>query len=192
MTETIRVVDPSEGGRLAEIGEITALAYLADGLIDAAHPYTKTLRDAQARARDAILLAMVDGEGGEGAVVGTLTVVAPGTPFAELAQGEDYELRMLAVSPIERGRGIGEKLTLAGMDMAVQAGAKQVVLSTMESMHAAHRLYERLGFRRREDLDWVVSDDSQGGASRLTEAQFQADPSTVARGVRLIGYSWAP
>ncbi len=192
MTESIRVVDPSESGRLAEVGEITALAYLADGLIDAAHPYARTLRDAHARAVNATLLAMVDGEGGEGAIVGTLTVVPPGSPFVELASDGEFELRMLAVSPIERGRGIGAKLTQAGMDMAVERGAQRVVLSTMENMHAAHRLYERLGFTRREDLDWVVADNADGTVTKVTVEQFIADPSSAVRGVKLIGYSWEP
>jgi ribosomal protein S18 acetylase RimI-like enzyme len=192
MTEAIRIIKPDEQTRLAEIGELSALAYLADGIIDASHPYTATLRDAHARARDATLLAMADGERGEGAIVGTVTLVPPGSPFVELAKGDEFELRMLAVSPIERGRGIGGKLTRAGMDMAIERGARRIVLSTMESMHAAHRLYERLGFARREDLDWVVADNPDGSVTRLTTEQFTADPSLAVRGVQLIGYSWEP
>lgn len=192
MTEAIRVIQPDEQTRLAEIGELSALAYLADGIIDAAHPYTGLLRDAHARARDAILLAMADGESGEGAIVGTVTLVPPGSSFTELAKEDEFELRMLAVSPIERGRGIGAKLTRAGMDMAIERGAKRIVLSTMESMHAAHRLYERLGFQRREDLDWVVVDTPDGKISRLTSEQFAADPSLAVRGIHLVGYSWEP
>lgn len=192
MSELIRVIQPTESGRLAEVGEMTALAYLADGLIDVAHPYARTLRDAQARARDAVLLGLLDGEGGEGSVVGTLTVVPPGSPFVELAQDDEVELRMLAVSPIERGRGIGEKLTTHGMEMAVSLGAKRVVLSTMESMHAAHRLYEKLGFSRREDLDWVVADQQDGSAARLSVDEFQASPEQAVHGIKLNGYSWEP
>lgn len=192
MTEIIRRIDPSETGRLAEIGEMTALAYLADGLIDATHPYTRSLRDAAARARDAILLALIDGEGGEGAVVGTLTVVPPSSPFVELAQGDEVELRMLAVSPIERGRGIGEKLTRHGMELAVSMGAPRVVLSTMESMHAAHRLYQRLGFTRREDLDAVVANDDTGSFKRLSSEDFLRNPTEIASGLRLIAYTWEP
>jgi len=192
MTEMIRIIQPDEQTRLAEIGELTALAYLADGLIDSSHPYTALLRDAHSCARDAILLALADGERGEGAIVGTVTLVPPDSPFAELAQGDDYELRMLAVSPIERGRGIGAKLTRAGMEMALERGARRVVLSTMESMHAAHRLYERLGFQRREDLDWVVVDTPDGKIARLTSEQFAADPSLAVRGIHLVAYSWEP
>ena len=147
MTGTIRTIRPDEQSRLAEIGELTTLAYLSDGLVDQAHPYVPQLRDAHARATHAHLLALIDGEGGEGAIVGTLTVVPPGSPFIELATGDEFELRMLAVSPIERGRGIGEALTRAGLELALRNGASAIVLSTMEGMHAAHRSVRAHGLR---------------------------------------------
>ena len=189
MTQTVRIVEPSDAGRLQVVGELTALAYLADGLIDNAHPYVPQLRDASARAEHAILLVMVDGEGGEGKVVGTLTLVPPGSKFAELAQDDEFELRMLAVSPMERGRGIGRGLTTAALEMAVERGAKRVVLSTMETMHVAHRLYERLGFDRREDLDWMVVDNEDGSVSQISASD---QPSCAQEGVKLLGYSWEP
>jgi ribosomal protein S18 acetylase RimI-like enzyme len=188
MTELIREVAESEGSRISEIGELTALAYLADGLVDQAHPYLVALRDARARAKSAHLLMMSDGEGGAGAIVGTLTVVPPGSPFIEVAGPEEFEFRMLAVSPIERGRGLGEKLTRAGMDFAVERGAKRVVLSTMSHMHSAHRLYERLGFTRRTDLDWLVVDHPDGSVSRVPAGEAGA----ADKGIQLIGYSWDP
>lgn len=191
MAETIRTVDPSESSRLTEIGQLTALAYLADGLVDQAHPYIPQLKDAHTRASDAELLMMVDGEDGEGPVVGTITVVPPGSSLAELAKEDEFELRMLAVSPIERGRGIGAKLTQRAMDRAVELGASRIVLSTMESMHVAHRLYERMGFQRREDLDWTVVDNEDGTVQKLSRAE--ADKAERAgTAIHLIGYSWEP
>lgn len=189
MTQSVRIVDPDDSGRLHEIGELTALAYLADGLIDNAHPYVPQLRDASARARDAVLLAMADGSHAEGKIVGTLTLVPPGSRFAELAKDDEFELRMLAVSPMERGRGIGRELTQAALAMAVERGANRVVLSTMETMRTAHRLYERLGFQRREDLDWVVTDNEDG---TVTEIDLKDAPECAQEGVRLLGYSWEP
>lgn len=188
MTESVREVAPTESSRISEIGELTALAYLADGLVDQAHPYLAALRDAHARAQSAHLLMMSDGEAGAGAIVGTLTVVPPGSPFIEVAGPDEFEFRMLAVSPIERGRGLGAKLTRAGMDFAVEHGAKSVVLSTMSHMHAAHRLYERLGFERREDLDWVVIDRPDGSVERISASEA----GSTEGGIQLIGYSWSP
>ena len=189
MPQTVRVWSPEETGRLLEIGELTALAYLADGLVDAAHPYVPRLRDAGERAQHAQLLAMIDGEHGEGKIVGTITLVPPGSAFAELAQGDEFELRMLAVSPIERGRGIGASLTQAALDMAVANGATRIVLSTMESMHVAHRLYERMGFIRRPELDWTVVDHQDGSVRRINAS---GAANADAEGVRLLGYSWEP
>lgn len=189
---SVRVVTPEEKSRLQEIGELTALAYLADGLIDHAHPYVPQLRDAEARARHADLLAMFDGQEGAGAIVGTITLVPPGSPFVELAQEGEYELRMLAVSPMERGRGIGRTLARAAMDRAVSLGARRIVLSTMDTMHAAHRLYEDMGFARREDLDWVVEDNPDGSVTRVDPEDPAAGPSAAHPRVRLLGYSWEP
>lgn len=186
----IRVVAPTENSRLQEIGALTALAYLADGLVDQAHPYVPQLRDAGARARHADVLALFDGEAGAGAIVGTVTLVPPGSPLIELAQDGEYELRMLAVSPIERGRGIGRDLTRAAIDRAIGLGAPRIVLSTLETMHAAHRLYERMGFTRREDLDWVVRDNADGTITRITPEHIEADPDCAQPGIRLLGYSW--
>jgi ribosomal protein S18 acetylase RimI-like enzyme len=189
MSQTVRIVEPTETSRLQEIGELTALAYLADGLIDNAHPYIPFLRDASARAEHAVLLAMLDGEHGEGNVIGTMTLVPPGSHFAELASDDEFELRMLAVSPLERGRGIGRELTLASMDMAIVRGGKGIVLSTMETMRVAHRLYERLGFQRRPDLDWVVVDNDDGSISKVNLVEH---PEAAREGDRLLGYSWEP
>ncbi len=189
---SIRVVTPDEKSRLQEIGELTALAYLADGLVDHAHPYVPQLRDAESRAREADLLAMIDGERGDGAIVGTITLVPPGSPFIELAQDGEYELRMLAVSPLERGRGIGRQLARAAMDRAVEHGARRIVLSTMDTMHAAHRLYEKMGFQRREELDWVVKDNEDGSVTKLAPGEVDEATAGGATLVRLLGYSWEP
>ncbi len=86
---------------------------------------------------------------------------------------------------MERGRGIGKELTLAGVRLAIERGATGIVLSTMESMHAAHRLYERLGFMRRTDLDWVVRDNPDGTVTAVDSVRDAA-----AGEVQLLGYAW--
>ena len=176
--------------RLAEIGEMTALAYLADGLLDAAHPYVPELRNAKARAEHAILLMMADGDDGQGAAVGTLTVVPAGSPFGEFAADDEYELRMLAVSPLARGRGIGRELTTFGLELAVREGAKRVALSTMEDMHAAHRLYDQLGFVREPERDWVAH--ASHIKVRCDASCLNADGHCTQGGHKLLAYAWSP
>jgi ribosomal protein S18 acetylase RimI-like enzyme len=186
----IRVVSATEESRLAEIGELTALAYLADGILDRADPYVPRLRDAKVRAEQAILLMAAGGARGEGAAMGTLTVVPPQSPFAEFPDRVDFELRMLAVSPLARGRGIGEDLARFGLAMAVERGARRVLLSTMEAMTAAHRLYEKAGFERLPGLDWVAHQEPE---KRECDASCRAaDGSCSVGGTSLRVYVWEP
>ncbi|MGH3915494.1 MAG: GNAT family N-acetyltransferase, partial [Pseudonocardiaceae bacterium] len=66
----------------------------------------------------------------------------------------ELEFRMLAVDPEVRGRGVGEVLVTAVLRQATEVDARGVVLCSGERMHAAHRLYTRLGFRRLPERDW--------------------------------------
>jgi len=64
--------------------------------------------------------------------------------------------------------------------------------TTMAHMHAAHRLYERLGFERRTDLDWVVVDHPDGTVTRVPAAEAEGAVDPAQRRIQLIGYSWEP
>jgi len=87
-------------------------------------------------------------------VVGSITLAPYGTSYAEIAEPGELELRMLAVAPEARGRGIAESLMRATMREAVLLGYRRVVLSTMDAMVAAQRLYDRLGWTRVPERDW--------------------------------------
>lgn len=60
---------------------------------------------------------------------------------------------MLSVDPAAAGRGVGSALLQAALDHARAAGADRIVLHTLDSMKAAHQLYERAGFVREPELD---------------------------------------
>jgi len=62
---------------------------------------------------------------------------------------------MLGVLPGARGAGVAEALVRWCLDTARADGARRVLLSTQVQMNAAQRLYARLGFVRRPDLDWT-------------------------------------
>jgi ribosomal protein S18 acetylase RimI-like enzyme len=150
MDITIRQAREAE---LAAAGELTAQAYLADGMLDygEADPYLARLRDARRRAAHAALLVAL---GVDGEVIGTVTYVEEGGEFAEVSAVGEAEFRMLAVAPVARGRGIGEALVRECVRRARHAGKKRVVLSSSSQMHTAHRLYTRLGFVRTPERDW--------------------------------------
>lgn len=148
---TIRV---ARGDELERAGELTAAAYLADGFVEPDGSYRAVLADARSRARKAELLVAVDDRD---RLLGTVTVSEPGTPYANVALPGELEFRMLGVDPSARGRGIGELLARAVIDRARRRGYRRVVLSSTEAMHAAHRLYRRLGFSRLPERDWSLA-----------------------------------
>lgn len=67
-------------------------------------------------------------------------------------------IRLLGVAPRFRGLGVGRALTAACLDLARAQGHAEVILHTTEAMQVAWGLYERLGFRRSEDLDFQQQD----------------------------------
>jgi GNAT superfamily N-acetyltransferase len=148
MDFTIRAAEPGEYARL---GEITANAYVGDGLLGEDVAYASTLRDVAARAEDAEVLTAVDEDG---TVLGGVTFVGNGGPWAEVAREGEAEFRMLAVDKTARGRGVGEALVQACLTRARDAGCRGMALSTQPEMLAAHRIYERLGFTRDPGRDW--------------------------------------
>ena len=146
----IRPAAPADHGTVAEI---TAQAYLQDGLLDfgESDAYLGELRDVAKRAAAAEVLVAVEHD----RVIGGVTFVPSGGPMADIAGPGEAEIRMLAVDRAARGRGAGEALVRACVDRArATEGCVRVVLSSQRTMHAAHRLYERLGFVRTPERDW--------------------------------------
>ncbi|MEU8625750.1 GNAT family N-acetyltransferase [Streptomyces sp. NPDC048669] len=151
MDITIRPVVPAE---YTVLGEITAEAYLGDGLLDfgADDPYLTQLRDVARRAAEAEVLVAADARG---RVLGGVTYAPPGNRWADIAAADEAEFRMLAVSREARGAGAGEALVRACIDRArATAGVTGITLSTQSAMYGAHRIYGRLGFVRTPERDW--------------------------------------
>jgi ribosomal protein S18 acetylase RimI-like enzyme len=78
-------------------------------------------------------------------IVGTLTLVLFPIPTGIRAWIED-----VVVDESARGQGAGEALTREAIRRAADAGARTVDLTSRHDRMAANRLYEKLGFRRRE------------------------------------------
>jgi ribosomal protein S18 acetylase RimI-like enzyme len=89
------------------------------------------------------LLLARDSDGGD--VIGMLTLVLLRIPTGVRAWIED-----VVVAERARGKGCGEALSRAALDMAGAAGARTVDLTSRPSRDAANRLYVRLGFQARE------------------------------------------
>jgi len=63
--------------------------------------------------------------------------------------------RLLAVDPLSRGKGIGKLLTVECIRKAKEKKLSQVVIHTTMAMQTAWKMYENLGFKRSEDLDFM-------------------------------------
>jgi GNAT superfamily N-acetyltransferase len=146
------VVREARPDEVEAIGRLTEQVYRDGGF--GSDAYAPVLLDAATRHRDAhLLVALLDGD-----VVGTLTLAESGQPYAHLAEPDELEVRMLVTAEHARGRGVAAALMDATEARAVERGKGAVVLSTEPGMHAAHRLYERRGYVRVPERDWVVDD----------------------------------
>ena len=63
--------------------------------------------------------------------------------------------RLLGVSHLARGKGIGKLLTAACISKAKDKGSGQLIIHTTMAMQTAWKMYEHFGFKRSEDLDFM-------------------------------------
>lgn len=147
----IRALGADEVGLQEALGALTVLAYRGP------HPdidddgYAEELADVAHRVDQAVVFVGLDDD----RVLGGVTYVPDGVnPLAEVDVANAASIRMLAVDPAAQGKGVGQALVRACLDRAKIEGRREVVLHSTVEMAGAHRLYERLGFRRDESLDW--------------------------------------
>ncbi|MGZ4387810.1 MAG: GNAT family N-acetyltransferase [Gaiellaceae bacterium] len=108
---------------------------------DAPTPSLVELMEVVATPGTSVLVARDE----HGAVAGSLTLVLYRTPIGLHAVVHD-----VVVDETTRGQGVGEALSREAIRLAQLAGAGRVELTSRPHREAAHRLYERLGFRRHE------------------------------------------
>ena len=133
--------------------------------------YLANVLDVETRAAVGTVLVVLD----DGRVVGTVTHYADvhdeGMPvrFPDGTAG----VRATAVDLDARGRGIGGLLVDAVVERARSERQRRIALHTAACMEAAMRLYERHGFRRMPDHDYVANEFFTGGAGdRLTAIAY--------------------
>ena len=67
-----------------------------------------------------------------------------------LAIKSDYcEVKSMFTDPGARGKGVADAILAHLSEVGREAGAKRLLLETGNTLHAAHRLYERHGFTKR-------------------------------------------
>jgi ribosomal protein S18 acetylase RimI-like enzyme len=150
-------------GEMAAVGDLRAAAYAAGGFLST--EYAPELRALGSQGDGVVLVAsdlvasdlvasdLVASAAG-GGLTGTIMLVLPPCAGEIIESADEAEIRALAVAPGTQRGGVGAALVTAALGQAAAGGARRVVLSTLPQMHAAHRLYERAGFRRLPGRDW--------------------------------------
>ena len=157
----IRDAKPEE---FDEVADVISAAYAQYGpppgspkpLLDAFEEYRVEQRDVRSRLVDSHLIVAEE----EGRIVGAVTFYPPGSD----KKGENWPLewaaiRLLAVHPDARGKGIGRLLTDECLRRARELGAPVVGLHTAHIMAVAQAMYERMGFTRYPENDFPITDD---------------------------------
>ena len=93
----------------------------------------------------AITLLIARDPDARGEIVGSLTLAMFRIPTGRRAWIED-----VVVDSAQRGKGIGEALTREALRVAQETCATTVDLTSRPSREAANRLYQRIGFEKRE------------------------------------------
>jgi GNAT superfamily N-acetyltransferase len=127
--------------------------------------YVEHLRDAARRDREAEVWVATPDDSDE--IIGTVTICPEGSPWREISRPGEGELRMLAVAPRARGRGVGAALVNLVLERFRRDGARTIVISTLPLMTSAHRIYEAVGFVRVPELDWSPTEQVHLIAYRL-------------------------
>ncbi|NND75065.1 MAG: GNAT family N-acetyltransferase [Ilumatobacter sp.] len=103
-------------------------------------PDAAQLDDLVANDDTALFVARLDG-----VVVGTLTLA-----FYRIPTGVKSWIEDVVVHEDARGHGIGRMLNESALAEAQRRGAKDVSLTSRPSREDANRLYQRIGFQRRD------------------------------------------
>jgi GNAT superfamily N-acetyltransferase len=116
--------------------------------------WAKYRQNIQATLGDVRPAAQIVAEEG-GALVGTVLLFPAGAvmPNPGATPLEWPEVRLLAVAPAARGKGVARRLMEECIQRARAAGSPALTLHTADIMAVAMRLYERMGFTRAPELD---------------------------------------
>jgi len=91
----------------------------------------------------------------EGAVVYFNEMKNYGSGGTATTERNTAGFRLLTVDQNARGKGIGKLLTKECINKARTNNLSQMIIHTTMAMPIAWRMYENLGFRRSEDLDFM-------------------------------------
>ena len=147
---TVRLLQESDDASAA--GHVVQSTYLQLPGYPRDDEYDRSLAAvAERAARSGVVIALDADE-----IVACLTYVADHTdPAHEFADQDSASFRFFAVSPAAQGKGVGKAMVDWCIARARADGKSRIRIHTLESMPAAQRLYERIGFRRDPATDEI-------------------------------------
>ena len=148
------LIRPATEADYPHIARITVDSYLHAGHFDDPdHEYLQFVQQvAKRHAAAEILVAERDG-----VVIGSVTLVRPGSEYADIALEGELEFRMLVVDPAVQRSGAGRALLGAVIARARELeDVHTVSLTTGGHWVAARALYEADGFIHASARDWYV------------------------------------
>ncbi|WP_247044238.1 GNAT family N-acetyltransferase [Arthrobacter rhizosphaerae] len=148
------LIRPAVPSDYDSVARITRDSYLAAGYFETAeHPYMQQIQKVDARAANATVWVAERA----GQVIGSVTLAVAGEPFADIALEDEVEFRMLVVDPSVQRSGAGKAMVEAILDYAgTLEGIRGVSLTTGMTWDSAHGLYQKTGFQRVPERDWLV------------------------------------
>jgi ribosomal protein S18 acetylase RimI-like enzyme len=146
------LIRDAEPEQMPAVGELRVTAYRAGKHLSENSEYEPRLRGLGDDGKGEVLVAVSSGE-----ITGTV-MLQQWPDGGQLVTGPgEAEIRALAVAPSSQGSGVGSALLKAVIDRARERGVTHLLLFTQPEMRAAQRLYEREGFTRLPERDWVMT-----------------------------------
>ena len=87
-------------------------------------------------------------------IIGMIYLMPSGNPTELFSKNWSY-IRFLGVNTTYRGLGIGKKLTDLCMQHAEETNETYIALHTSEFMDAARAIYEKRGFKKTKEIEYL-------------------------------------
>lgn len=162
-----------------QIGELLVAVYSSlsgmPSIMEQPDYYTR-LRDAAGRAGNPLIHILIARDR-SGQLLGSVDFIEDMKHYASGGKASTMidaaGIRLLAINPHYQGQGIGKALTLDCIQRARLLGRSKVFLHTTRAMIPAWKMYEKMGFTRFPDIDFM-----QG---QLEVFGFKLDIGTIRR-----------
>ncbi|MFE8702849.1 GNAT family N-acetyltransferase [Cytobacillus sp. FJAT-54145] len=148
---------------------IDEVSFIREQRIKAYSEHSKAISDEHWQALKKAISSEADIQSGvdlivaelDGKIVGSVALFPPKSDAYEGYVDElDYsEIRLLAVDPEARGKGIAFALITECIKRTKEKGLDAIGLHTAEFMKSALQLYERIGFERLPQYDFEPAND---------------------------------